>query len=86
MHLDFRTVPHLSSAFPAGDSNPLLKTHPITAVPLGRFRAILSESVDVVLSEGRRLDCRTLPHLSDALSEEGKNPILETNHVTAAPL
>ena len=40
----------------------------------------------MALSDGRRLVFRTVPHLSDAFSEEDINPLGETQKITAAPL
>ena len=85
-HLDFRTMPNLPAAFSEEGINPLLETNRITAAPLGKLRRILSESVDLALSGGRRLDFRMAPHIPAVSSEEGRNHMLRTHHLTAAPL
>ena len=68
------------------DRNPLLKTHQVTADPLGKLPIVLSERVDLALSEGRRLDFRMVSHLPPSFSEEDRSHISETNHLTSAPL
>ena len=86
MRLNFRTVPHLPAVFSGWGSNPLLKTHHITAAPLRKLRTLLPESVDLALSDGTHQDFRTVSHLAAVFPEGDIDPLSETHRITSAPL
>ena len=69
--LAFRMILHSPALFSEKDRNHLLKTNQITAVPLGKLRAILSESGGFALPDGMNLNFRTTSHLSDYVSMRG---------------
>ena len=80
--LGFRMVPPLPSVFSEDDINHLLRTHHVTSAPLGIWRAVLSEIVDLALPYGTHLDFRAVPHLPSAISEEGRDLLLKTHQIT----
>ena len=84
--MDFRIIPHLSDVFSEEGRNPLSETHHITAAPVAKLGPLLPTSADSEPSDGRGLNFRMAPRLSDSFSAEGIDPLSKTHRITAAPV
>ena len=83
-HLSSLRIPHLSSLPPKGDMCPNSGTRKINATPYDIY-AISYGRVKSALSDITHLDILLVPHLSDVLSNQDKNPLAATRRINATP-